>query len=148
MSTLKAVTAAGGVIFRKKSRDAQPEVLLIFRRGVWDLPKGKLEEGESIQKCAVREVTEEIGISEEPQVLAKLGDTYHEYEEQDTLFGKTTYWFAMTLSSPKEAVFHPQEVEGIEEVQWQTLEEAKKNVGYENLLEILKSFENWFKVYN
>ncbi len=53
----KPVTAAGGLVENEKG-----EVLLIFRRGKWDLPKGKLDPGETIEQCAVREVEEETGL--------------------------------------------------------------------------------------
>jgi 8-oxo-dGTP pyrophosphatase MutT (NUDIX family) len=52
------IIAAGGLVTNPKG-----EILWIFRRGFWDLPKGKLDEGETIQTCAVREVAEETGIS-------------------------------------------------------------------------------------
>ena len=51
------IIAAGGLVTNKHN-----ELLMIFRRAKWDLPKGKLDEGESIEACAVREVEEETGI--------------------------------------------------------------------------------------
>ena len=53
----KQIIAAGGLV-----TNPHHEILWIFRRGFWDLPKGKLEEGETIQTCALREVQEETGI--------------------------------------------------------------------------------------
>ena len=53
----KLVKAAGGLVINKSG-----EVLLIFRRGKWDLPKGKLDDNESLVECAVREVQEETGL--------------------------------------------------------------------------------------
>ena len=55
----KHIIAAGGVVFRIEHEVVS--ILLIFRNGVWDLPKGKLEKGESIEMCASREVSEETG---------------------------------------------------------------------------------------
>ena len=54
---LKSIIAAGGIVMNKNN-----EVLLIHRRGKWDLPKGKLDCGETIEDTAVREVSEEVGI--------------------------------------------------------------------------------------
>ncbi|MGC4056991.1 MAG: NUDIX domain-containing protein [Chitinophagaceae bacterium] len=51
--------SAGGVVINEKQ-----EILMIYRRGKWDLPKGKLDEGESLEECALREVTEETGLKE------------------------------------------------------------------------------------
>ena len=53
------VQAAGGLVYNEKK-----EILLIFRRGKWDLPKGKLDKGEKLEDCAVREVEEETGLTE------------------------------------------------------------------------------------
>lgn len=132
------VTAAGGVLFRKT--DGQLQVLLIFRRGVWDIPKGKVEGEESIVECARREVSEEVGIPL-PEVSEKLIKTYHEYEEKGKYIGKTTHWFAMPMTTDHE--LNPQQAEGITGLRWTSLVEAKKQVGYENLRSVLSSFEEW-----
>ena len=52
------IEAAGGLVY-----NAKDQLLMIFRNGKWDLPKGKLEVGENIEQCAMREVEEECGIS-------------------------------------------------------------------------------------
>lgn len=144
MSIVEPVTAAGGVVF--KEEDAQePLVLLIFRRGVWDLPKGKLEKGESIKECAVREVAEEVGVSDLPEIIFGLPDTYHEYKQHGTHYGKTTHWFGMKLPTNLNDDFTPQAEEGIEEVSWFPLTKAQKIAGYDNLTEVLKAFEQTYK---
>ena len=133
------VEAGGGILFRDLDRD-EPEVLLIFRRGVWDLPKGKKEKHESVRECARREVAEEVGCPL-PEVVDKIGTTYHEYVRNGNQFRKTTHWFAMQTGV--ENNFEPDEKEGIERVQWVTLAGAKKKVHFENLAEILEMFERW-----
>ena len=75
------ISAAGGVLFNIVEGLDEPKVLLIYRNGFWDIPKGKLEKGESIPQCAVREVAEETG-SELPLIISDLGTTYHEYEQK------------------------------------------------------------------
>lgn len=132
------VTAAGGVVYKKENSF---HVLLIFRRGVWDLPKGKVEENESVRECAVREVAEEVGLSALPVITRQLIQTYHEYEQADNRFGKTTHWFAMKLDGNLEGGFNPQTEEDIEEVRWTPLSKAKSLVGYDNLVDVLQSFE-------
>lgn len=135
----ETITAAGGVVYRKEKDSFQ--VLLIFRRGVWDLPKGKVEEVESVRECAVREVAEEVGLQTLPAITHRLTETYHEYEQSGIRFGKTTYWFAMKLESVPENGFKPQAEEDIEEVRWASLSKAKSLVGYANLADVLQSFE-------
>jgi 8-oxo-(d)GTP phosphatase len=126
------VMAAGGVIFRKDKAGIQ--VLIIRRNGHWDLPKGKLEPGETVQYCAVREVSEELGIPH-PMVVCSLDATWHTYMMDGESYGKTTHWFLMI--SPARA-FTPQAEEFIEEVRWSAIDEALGLVAFENLKIVLE----------
>lgn len=135
---MQAVTAAGGVLFRVKEQDV--EVLLIRRNGFWDLPKGKLEDGESIAGCAAREVAEEVGIPA-PSVVHRLDATWHSYEMDGQLYAKTTHWFLM-LSLAKR--FRPQQEEQIESTRWVSLSKAKERVGFDNLRIVLERTEAVF----
>ena len=138
---LEKVTAAGGVLLKQNKTVSSPEVLLIYRRGVWDLPKGKLEDDETIKECALREVAEEVGLSTLPEMGLFLTKTYHEYQYEGTRFGKETHWFTMSLRKAV-ATFYPEEKEGIERVTWCPLREAKDKVGYENLENVLNKLDN------
>lgn len=104
------VIAAGGVV-----KNEAGEILLIFRRGYWDLPKGKLDEGESIAECAVREVEEETGIGD-IQLGELMGETYHTYREKGNDLFKTTYWYDMSVKGNPRLT--PQAEEQIEQVRW------------------------------
>lgn len=104
------IKAAGGLVFNDKN-----EPLMIFRRGAWDLPKGKLDEGETIAECALREVEEETGVSN--TVLDKfLLNTYHFYEESGQSILKETSWYLMF--SPGNQVLIPQAEEQITAIKW------------------------------
>jgi 8-oxo-dGTP pyrophosphatase MutT (NUDIX family) len=106
----KVIMAAGGLVKNEKD-----EVLLIFRKKHWDLPKGKLDGDEEIEACAVREVEEETGLKN--LVLGELIDTTtHQYEEKGELVTKRTAWYLMRGSSLDELV--PQTDEEIEEARW------------------------------
>jgi len=104
------IVAAGGIV-----RNEDDKMLLIFRRGKWDLPKGKLDKGESLQDCAVREVEEETGIRntvlQEPHSI-----TYHVYDEFGKHILKETHWFNM--KSPGVQKLSPQEEEQITAIEW------------------------------
>lgn len=104
------VIAAGGVV-----KNNQDEILLIHRRGYWDLPKGKLDEGEAIANCAIREVEEETGVQN--LTLGTLIDcTYHIYDTYGSDAIKTTYWYAMETNDGNTLI--PQAEEDITEAVW------------------------------
>lgn len=133
------IQAAGGLLYNIPDDSDSPEVLLIFRNGVWDLPKGKLEKGESIAECAVREVSEEVGLSTKPDILADLGTTRHTYSLKEKPVEKETFWFVMHLPEPVRE-FTPEQSEGITEVRWVSAGDAMKKVGFENLKEVIRRF--------
>ena len=90
--------------------------LWIERNGKWDLPKGKVEQGESLEDAAVREVAEETGISS-VIITSELQQTYHTYEENGRAKLKTTFWFN-ALHDGGATRGLPQAEEGITDVQW------------------------------
>lgn len=114
----RLLEAAGGLV-----RSEKGEWLFIHRNGMWDLPKGKLEKGETIEKCAVREVAEECGITE-PTIIKPLKPTYHTYTLKGQRILKPTYWYLMQSSDTSELI--PQTEEGITEVKWVSTERAKE----------------------
>ena len=106
---------------------------MIFRRGVWDLPKGKLDPGETFEPAAVREVSEEVGVPPGSlRVVADLGATVHGYvwPRKEAFAVKTTHWYAMTTTAE---AFEPEDGEGIEAVAWVPWAEAGRRVGFESL---------------
>jgi len=104
------ITAAGGVVL-----DDEGRVLLIFRRGKWDLPKGKLDEGELVEDCAEREVKEETGLSS-IKMERFLTTTYHTYTEKNKSILKDTHWYLFTAHGEQDV--NPQTEEDILEVEW------------------------------
>ena len=87
----KPIEAGGGVVTNPGG-----EVLMIYRRGKWDLPKGKRDEGEAIEDCAEREVIEETGLPE-VKMGSKIGETYHVYTQGNADLLKTTHWYRMEV---------------------------------------------------
>jgi 8-oxo-dGTP pyrophosphatase MutT (NUDIX family) len=130
-SLFSIVEAAGGLVKNNKG-----EYLFIYRHGKWDLPKGKIEKGESIKKAAVREVEEECGISE-LTISKEITPTYHTYHLNEKQILKPTYWFEMNCGDDSQPI--PQEEEGITEVRWITpenFEMVKKNT-YESIKDVI-----------
>ena len=130
------IIAAGGLVTNPLG-----EILWIYRRGFWDLPKGKLDDGETIQSCAIREVQEETGLNG-VQLHEMLCFTNHNYFDtylnQD--FVKRTYWFHMTIPNMQNGI--PQTTEDIEKVEWHALNKARHCLDntYDNILEVVEKY--------
>ena len=132
----KRIDAAGGIVLNKDQK-----ILFIHRLGRWDLPKGKIEPGESREVAAVREVGEECGIFD-LKLKRFVNSTYHIYTERDgKKILKTTYWFEMFY--PGNATPKPQIEEGINEVDWKDEEAIKTTIlpsTFQNIKLILKDY--------
>ena len=130
-SNLNIIDAAGGLV-----RDDEGRYLLIHRRGVWDLPKGKLEKGESLVECAVREVAEETGV--EPLEAGELiCVTHHTYILDDKLTLKNSYWYTMIHHGDVQPV--PQTEEEIAQAVWMSPAEVAEacSTSYNSIREVL-----------
>ena len=128
------IVAAGGIVTNEENK-----ILFQFRRGKWDLPKGKLEEGERIEDCAVREVEEETGLQN--IALGNLiGITNHFYKEKGKDLEKETYWFAMKVTGPQELV--PQLEEDITDLKWVAKDEVGEylNNSFRNIEDIISKY--------
>ena len=110
LSCFKFIKASGGLVYNSKG-----EFLIIKRNGIWDLPKGKAEKGETSAETAIREVSEECGITS-LTIKHSLIRTYHTYTLNDTHILKETEWFEMFTNAAEKT--SPQELEGITEVKW------------------------------
>ena len=106
----KQIRAGGGLVMNGKK-----EILLIFRRGKWDLPKGKLDPGETIENCAIREVMEETGLKN-VTLIKPLVITWHIYQEGASFMLKQTDWFAMKVKGTP--ALTPQIEEDITDLKW------------------------------
>ena len=110
LKLLPNVIAGGGKVYNDHN-----EVLFIYRNNKWDLPKGKAEGKETIDKTAIREVEEETGISG-LRITKPLEVTYHIFKRNGRHKIKVTYWFEMRTSYSGKLI--PQIKEGITKVQW------------------------------
>ncbi len=110
----KIVKAAGGLVLK------DGKILMMYRLGVWDLPKGKLNKKENVKDGALREVEEECNIQVE--VIDKLPKTWHSYAFKGKKILKKTSWYLMNCTD--DSLMKPQAEEFIEEVRWMTPEEV------------------------
>lgn len=123
---VKPVTSSGGVIFNDDGR------VLILRRKVertWVLPKGRVEEGETLRETALREVEEETGIPS-PEILQEIGLVRYIFfwHPDDVNYNKTVHYFLMRV--PNGAEVNTEEDFG--EYMWADEAEAVKNLRHEN----------------
>ena len=132
----KKIIAGGGVVVNEKN-----QVLFIYRRKKWDLPKGKLDPGEDIKACAIREVMEETGIRN-----LTIGNliivTTHSYEENGLNMQKETHWFEMKASTIDNSILTPQLEEEIEKIEWVSLENLEEYLSetYTSIQQVLNSW--------
>ena len=132
----KKIIAGGGVVVNEKN-----QVLFIYRRKKWDLPKGKLDPGEDIKACAIREVMEETGIRN--LTIGKLIIvTTHSYEEKGLNMQKETHWFEMKASTVDNSTLTPQLEEDIEKIEWVSLENLEEYLSgtYTTIQQVLNSW--------
>lgn len=118
------IEASGGLV----KNTITGKYLFIKRNGFWDIPKGKLDEGEKPKAAGVREVEEECGISG-PKITSHLVNTFHTYTSKHGTFLKKTYWYNMDYSGTDKLI--AQKEEGITKVKW-----------------VKKDSKKWKKIYN
>lgn len=127
-SNYKVIEAAGGLVKNEKNA-----ILMIYRFDKWDLPKGKMENGETKEFTAIREVEEECGVGD-LRIIKPLNDTYHIYFDKDgNPVLKISHWYEMAAKNSKQLT--PQIEEGITMVRFieqEQMEEIMKNT-YSNI---------------
>lgn len=132
--SFEKVDAAGGLVRRKN------KVLFIKRNGSWDIPKGKVDAGESIEEAALREIEEECGISG-MAINSPICKTYHTYNYKGVPSIKKTHWFTFDYEGPKAT--HVQQEEGITKAKWIEIgafDRVKENT-YGTILDVLDQYE-------
>jgi 8-oxo-dGTP pyrophosphatase MutT (NUDIX family) len=112
------VVAAGGVVTNKTGK-----VLFIYRNNKWDLPKGKVEKGETLEEAALREVEEETGV-QGLKVENFLRATYHIFKRNGKYKLKEVHWYSMSTTYKGDLIGNLEE--GIEKVKWKSPKKIKK----------------------
>jgi 8-oxo-dGTP pyrophosphatase MutT (NUDIX family) len=126
------LVAAGGLITNQEE-----EILLMFRRGKWDLPKGKQDDGENLEACAIREVEEETGLHS-ITLENKITETLHFYTYKEKKILKHTYWYKMKFTGTELTI--PQIEEDIVDIQWIKPENLSKYLkfSYQNITDVFE----------
>jgi len=128
----RTIKAAGGIVVKGD------KILMIYRLGRWDLPKGKIEKKEKTSVAAIREVEEECNIK--VSMLYKLCTTWHTYSQQDRKMLKKTNWYVMQCL--EDGKMRPQGEEGITDLRWMNraeVREALKN-SYNSIRDVVECY--------
>ena len=126
------IEASDGLVMNEKN-----EYLVIFRKGKYDLPKGKMEFDETPEQAGIREVEEECGVTN-LQIVSPLEKTFHTYMLKKKRILKKTNWFLMKTTAQK---LIPQLEEDIQKAEWMTEAQIKVTVfqnTYASIEELLK----------
>lgn len=115
---IKPIEAGGGLVYNEKR-----EILFIFRKGKWDLPKGVTKKKEAIEDSAIREVEEETGV-QNLKIIKPLPTTYHVFKRKDKYRLKITHWFEMETDYQGE--LFPEQEEDITKAVWKNFEDSKE----------------------
>ena len=132
-------TVAGGIV------EKNGKYLMIHRKGLWDIPKGKMEAGESTKECAGREVKEETCVK--VSVGKKIGSIWHTYTNQNKGILKKTHWYAMTCLD--DSKMKPQEEESITQVEWKSMKQMQEALigSYRSLRYLILKYQQKFGKY-
>ena len=115
------IESAGGLVCNDNHH-----VLLMFKRGKWDMPKGRIESKQTRVECAMREVHEETGLAiDKLTIQGKLVSTWHTTSHQKVDYLKKTHWYLMHYNGSDDDTA-PQVEEGIIECRWIHLSELPK----------------------
>ena len=128
------IVAAGGLV------ENNGKFLWIFRNGIWDLPKGKVEINENFKSAGIREVREECGLDSNLKISKLLYISFHTYSLGSKNILKKTYWYKMDYSGKNN--LKPQISEGIEKVKWFDFREStlKAENSFESIKELWKIY--------
>lgn len=135
----KIIEAAGGVVLNHAG-----ELLVMSRLGFWDLPKGKIDRGETPTQAALREVGEECGLKQ-LSIQQTLPCSYHLYQSphhDNRWILKQTHWFLM--HAPANEPLVPELSEDIEHVEWATPQRVRQIIGgtYPSLRPLFQGYLN------
>lgn len=127
---------AGGMVYRRTSVDQIDILMIQDRLGRWTIPKGHVEEGESLEQTAIREIGEETGLTK-LGIRDKLDKIHFFYRKEGKLIYMTTHVFLIEALGDTDALV-PEDSEGIADVKWFTKDEALALIEYKDTERLFK----------
>ncbi len=123
---VERAVSAGGVVFRTGENGVEFAICGRDSDGVWGLPKGTPDPGESLEQTAVREVTEETGLEVRP--VDKLGVIEYWFSREGVRYHKWVHYYLMAATGG-DTVAHDVEYDRVE---WFPVEAALKTLTFKN----------------
>lgn len=120
---------AGGVVFRRDKNDGIEILLIQDAKDRWTIPKGHIEEGESAQQTAKREIGEETGL-QDVEVLSWLGKIHFRYRRMDKLVLMTTQIYLVRAGRDSDNIQKEEYMNGIK---WFSFQDALEAMEYEDI---------------
>jgi 8-oxo-dGTP pyrophosphatase MutT (NUDIX family) len=119
--------SAGGVVYRHSRSGYDVAAVQRARHDDWSLPKGHIEEGETREQAALREVKEETGL--DARIVEPLGEiVYFYHRPKKGLTRKTVYHYLMEATSADLGLPNWE----VSQVRWLPITEAHTLLSYEN----------------
>jgi len=120
---------AGGIVFRRNAEKGVEILLIQDAKDRWTIPKGHIEEGETAQQTAKREIGEEAGLKE-VDVLGWLGKIHFRYRRIDKLVLMTTQIYLVRAKGDTNDI---QKEEWMNGIKWFTFHDALDAIEYEDI---------------
>ena len=120
---------AGGIVFRRDDQGGVEILLIQDAKDRWTIPKGHIEEGETAQETAKREIGEEAGLTE-TEILGWLGKIHFRYRRVDKLVLMTTQIYLVRALGDTDAI---QKEEWMKGIKWFKFNDALDAIEYEDI---------------
>ena len=120
---------AGGIVFRRNKKNEIEILLIQDAKDRWTIPKGHIEDGETAQATAKREIGEEAGLTN-VDVLGWLGKIHFRYRRIDKLVLMTTQIYLVRAKGDTNAI---QKEDWMNGIKWFTFHEALDAIEYEDI---------------
>ncbi len=135
--------SSGGILFKKRGNHIR--VCLLSKKGgkVWAIPKGRVNEGETLEQTAERELLEETGHRGKVEHLIDAIDYYFFLKENNTFYHKTVSFYLISLIEENAQ----ERDEEADEVRWFDIGQAKSRLSYLNEKKILEKAQSLLKYY-
>jgi 8-oxo-dGTP pyrophosphatase MutT (NUDIX family) len=128
----ETAVSAGGVVFRRDSDDFEVVICGRLGDGVWGLPKGTPDPGETLEETAVREVSEETGL--EVHIVDKIGTVEYWFARSDVRYHKWVHHYLFEATGG-DTDAHDLEYDRVE---WRPIDDALKALTFKNEAEMVK----------